>query len=155
MWEYKNPYSSEFRLSTQLFERYDQIAIFVQSRIDLDSCCCAIALCELISNKWPNKTISLINIRCSSRLLAKDLRKYKEVPIDVSKGFIAVFSEISGVRELNKAQIELANKAEKLIIIDHHDNENRQEHEKLKEAITVDEVHVLHEPLQTSSCEVL
>lgn len=66
---------------SKLFNEYDQIAVFVQKQNDLDTCCCACAIAELVSHNYSNKTISILGLYGTSKFLPEN-KKYKNKPID-------------------------------------------------------------------------
>lgn len=139
---------------SKLFNEYDQIAVFVQKQNDLDTCCCACAIAELISHNYSNKTISMLGLYGTSKFLPEN-KKYKNKPIDWTQKTLVILSEVTSLRQIDKWHLENIRKAERIIVLDHHEN-NEQE---LKELLQYDEINdsrsIIRDEKATSVCEVL
>lgn len=142
-------------LNFDLFNRYKQIAIFIQTRNDLDTCCCALSLADLIKENIGDIKIGIYAYTGGSKFLRKDIEPYRYVKMDWDKNVLVVFSEICGTNEISKDNLELVKKAKEILVIDHHIYEKENEnHNALMESISIVPTRVLH-GLFSSSCEVL
>lgn len=160
MWKTATWERPEFRLDKNHINQFDQIAIFVQKTNDMDTCACALALAELIDyndakRAKGGKTIEIIGLHSDSKFL-KETKKYTENKIDWSKKVLVVLSEINGLKQIHKKNVELLQNASEIIIIDHHYTEDDyDENEKLIELIAGHKVKLFEDPTETSACEIL
>lgn len=143
-------------LDLELFKGFKQIAIFVQSRNDMDTCCCALALAKLIEANIEGVTIGIYGYIGGSKFLRKQIQQYTNVKVNWEENVLAVFSEICGTNEIHKDNLALAKRAKKLLVIDHHAyDEDNKNHQALIETLSAIPTGVLHGLFSTSACEVL
>lgn len=143
-------------LDFELFSKYKQVAIFIQSRNDMDTCCCALALAEMIKQNIPNVTVAIYGYIGGSKFIRSDMKPYRNTKVDWEDGVLAVLSEICGMNEISKDNFELLKKAKEILLIDHHeyDSDNKN-HSTFIESLSAIPMRVLHGVFFTSACEVL
>lgn len=138
-------------LDPKFFEPYSQIAIFVQKSNDMDTCACACALAELINYHYKGeKNVSILGLYGKSKFLT-ELENYSNKPLKWEEDVLVVLSEISQTNQIHKHHAKLIKEAKAMVILDHHD----KDHESLKELIENKNIKIIHDPEQTSACEVL
>lgn len=138
-----------------LINKYDQIVICVQRNNDLDTCSCALALAELITETFgKSKKVFILGWSGKSRFLP-EIEKYAKKKPDWEKDTLLVLSEISDKKELNEWQSKQIKQAKEVMSINHHPV-TEEEKAELKKCIGEDKTyHTANIPSLSSACEVL
>lgn len=133
---------------------YDNVVAFVQSSNDLDTCCSALALIKILEKQYPDKKYSIIGIKGRTTFIPEIyVYKTKTNQVEVNERTLAILSEVTTPRQMDKEHLSLLEKCGGILSFDHH--ENLITDTKFPEPIASKILWSVNRPEHGSLCEII